>query len=173
MDDRTLILLLRLVHILAGVFWVGAALVLSLFLAPTARHVGHEAGPFMRELMIGRRLSHWLWIAATLTVLSGLAMYWRFAALSGGAFAGTRHGIALGVGGAAAILAAVLGSAIGGAAARRMAAMGAQLQRAGTPPEPTVAAAMQRLQRRARVGSAIAAGLLVVATLAMAGARYF
>ena len=173
MDERTLILVLRLVHILAGVFWVGAALLLSLFIAPTQRDVGPAGGPFMRQLMIGRRLSVWLMVSAALTVVSGIAMYARFSALSNGGFAGTRHGIVLAVGGVAAILAAIVGSAIGGASARRMTAIAAQLQQAGTPPEPAVAAEMQRLQRRAGLGSAIATGLLVVATLAMAGARYF
>jgi hypothetical protein len=46
----TYMVVLRIVHILAGVFWVGAALTTILFLQSTAREVGPAAGPFMAHL---------------------------------------------------------------------------------------------------------------------------
>jgi uncharacterized membrane protein len=49
-------LLLRLIHILAGVFWVGAIFLIAGFLLPTARAMGREGGRFMQHLMLQRRL---------------------------------------------------------------------------------------------------------------------
>ena len=43
-------LVLRIVHILAGAFWVGSALTVFLFLQPAAREVGPAAGPFLTHL---------------------------------------------------------------------------------------------------------------------------
>src|SRR2546421_472456 len=44
MDNGTMTLLLRLTHILAGVFWVGAIFLIAGFLLPTARATGREGG---------------------------------------------------------------------------------------------------------------------------------
>ena len=43
MDERTVTLLLRLIHILAGIFWVGAIILIAGFLLPTARATGRKA----------------------------------------------------------------------------------------------------------------------------------
>ena len=41
---------LRLIHIVAGSFWVGAALMLAVFVEPTVRAVGPAGGQFMQKL---------------------------------------------------------------------------------------------------------------------------
>jgi uncharacterized membrane protein len=171
MDERTVTIVLRLIHILAGVFWVGAIFLLAGFLVPTARSIGPESGRFMQHLMQRRRLPVYLGIAMLLTVLSGVTMYARVAAATEGTWASTPPGIGYGVGGLAAILGAILGGAISGPAARRMAAIGQQgAQSGGLSAEQQ--GEMQRLQRRAALGSRLTAGLLGVAAGAMAIARY-
>jgi uncharacterized membrane protein len=57
MDDRAITIILRLIHILAGIFWVGTAFLLAGFLAPTLRATGSEGGRFMRHLMQQRSFS--------------------------------------------------------------------------------------------------------------------
>ena len=91
-------LILRLIHILAGVFWVGAIFLIAGFLLPTARATGREGGRFMQHLMLQRRLPIFLAIAMLLTVLSGFALYGRLVSATHGAWAGTPPGIAYGVG---------------------------------------------------------------------------
>jgi uncharacterized membrane protein len=172
MDDRTLMLTLRAVHILGGVFWAGAAFLLTWFLMPAQRKLGRAAGPFIRELMIERKLSTWMTAAAGLTILSGLGMFWRLSSMSGGAFGASRQGMTLGIGAAAALLAAFVGSMWGGATAKKMARLGAQLEGASGPPDPALLAQIGTLQGRLALASRTAATLLVVATLAMALARY-
>ncbi len=172
MSDTTITLLLRLIHILAGVFWVGTMFILAGFLLPTAGETGEAGGRFMQHLIQRRRLSTFLGIAMGLTVLSGVTMYARLAAATHGAWAGSRPGIALGVGGLSAILAAAIGAIIGSSAGRRMAAIGQSASQAGRPPSAEQQAEIQRLQGRMRFAARTAAGLLAIAVGAMAIARY-
>jgi uncharacterized membrane protein len=171
MDERTITIMLRLVHILAGIFWVGAIFLIAGFLMPTARSSGPEGGRFMQHLMLRRRLSVFLGLAMLLTVLSGLTMYARVAAATQGAWASTPPGIGYGLGGLAAILGAIIGGAISGPAARRMATIGQQVSPAGAL-STEQQAEMRRLQARAAVGSRVTAGLLAIAAGVMAIARY-
>jgi uncharacterized membrane protein len=171
MDERTLTIVLRLVHILAGVFWVGTIFLIAGFLMPTARSVGPESGRFMQHLMLKRRLPLFLSITMLLTVLSGFTMYARVVAATQGTWAGTPPGIGYGVGGLAAILGAVMGGVISGPAARRMAAIGQQAAATGGL-SVEQQAEMGRLQARAALGSRATAGFLAVAVGAMAIARY-
>lgn len=171
MNDQTVTLLLRLIHILAGVFWVGVMFLFAGFLLPAIRESGPSGGRFMEQLMVRRRLPIFVMIAMVLTVLSGLTMYVRMAAATQGAWAGTAPGIAYGVGGLAAILGAGLGMAISGSAGRRMAKVGQAVAQSGKPTAEQQTE-MERLQGRMVVGSRIAAGLLLVSVGAMAIARY-
>jgi uncharacterized membrane protein len=175
MDDRLLMLTLRLIHILSGIFLVGGVLVLTGFLLPALRAAGPEGGRFMQQVMQRRRLPVYLAVAMALTLLSGLGMYGRLAALTHGAWAASRPGIALGVGGLAAILAALVGVVFARPAGARLAALGEtmqQTQAAGGRPSPAQLAEVEALQARiARAAGAVAA-LLVFSAAAMATARY-
>jgi uncharacterized membrane protein len=170
MDAPTLTIVLRLIHILGGIFWVGAMIMLAAFLLPTARATGPEGGRFMQYLMRQRRLQLYLGSAMLLTVLSGVVMYARMAAATHGAWAGSRPGMVYGVGAVAAILAAAIGGAIGSSAGRKMLAVGQTIGPAG--PSAQQQAELARLQARMAMGARLAAGLLVVAAGAMAVARY-
>jgi uncharacterized membrane protein len=171
MNNQTVTLLLRLIHILGGIFWVGAMFLMAGFLLPTVRATGREGGRFMQHLMQQRKLPVYLAAAMLLTVLSGLTLYGRLIAATHGAWAGTPPGIAYGVGGLAAILGAGLGMAISGTAARRMAAIG-QSAAQGAAPSPEQQSEIAGLQTRMILGSRIAASLLLIAAAAMAIARY-
>jgi uncharacterized membrane protein len=171
MDDRTITLLLRLIHILGGIFWVGAAFVAAGFLVPAVRATGREGGQFMQYVMQKRRLPVFLGVAMVLTVLSGFALFARLAAASGGAWASSRSGIGYGIGGAAAVLGALVGAVVNGSAGRRMAAIGERARDTGSPP-PEQQGEIERLQARIAVGSRMTAGLLAIAAAAMAISRY-
>ncbi len=171
MDDRTITLLLRLIHILAGVFWVGAMFVVAGFLLPALRRTGRQGGEFMRHIMQDRRLGLFLGLAMGLTILSGLTMYARTVSATNGAWASTAPGIAYGFGGLAAVLAALVGGIIGGFAGRRLAAVGGRARKAGAP-SAEMQAEIERLQGRVVLGARLAAALLAIAAAAMATARY-
>jgi hypothetical protein len=170
MDERTITIILRLVHILAGVFWAGTVFLMAGFLIPTMRATGREGGVFVQYLMRKRRLQAALVIAMFLTVLSGITMYAKLAAATHGAWASTAPGIAYGIGAGAAIVGAIVGAVFGGSAGRRIAAIGARIGAAG--PSPEQQAEIGRLQARVSNGTRLAAGCLAVAAGAMAVARY-
>jgi hypothetical protein len=170
MDERTVTIILRLIHILGGIFWVGTMVLLAAFLLPSVRTAGREGGRFMQTLMQQQRLQFYLGLAMLLTVLSGITMYARLAAATHGAWAGSRPGIAYGVGAVAAILAAAVGGAIGSSAGRKMLAVGQAIGSAA--PSAEQQAELTRLQNRMALGARLAAGLLVIAASAMAVGRY-
>jgi uncharacterized membrane protein len=170
-DDRTITLLLRLVHILAGIFWVGAVFLIAGFLMPTLGATGREGGRFMQHLMQQRRLPVYLAVASLLTVLSGFTLYGRLVSATHGAWAGTAPGMAYGLGGLSTILGALVGMLVSGSAARRMAAIGQRTAQAGGA-SADQQTEIERLQRRMLLGSRLAAVFLAVAAATMAIGRY-
>jgi uncharacterized membrane protein len=163
---------LRIVHILAGVFWVGSALVMFLFLQPAASEVGPAAAPLMMNLAQKKRLPDIVLAASGLTILAGALMYWR---VSGGFdpdWIGSAFGIAITIGSLCAIAAVALGASIVRPAMMRIAAIGQAAAAAGGGPTPEQGAEIQALQQRARATSNVIVPLLILAVVAMASARY-
>ncbi|HEU5219312.1 MAG TPA: hypothetical protein VFU23_11665 [Gemmatimonadales bacterium] len=164
--------LFRLVHILSGVFWVGSVLFFARFLFPTARALGPAAGPVFDHLTRVLKMPQTLLGAAGVSVLSGLGLYWNDSLGFTGAWLGSPTGMVFGTGGLLAILAVVIGAVVNSPTAKRLGALGAELQARGGPPTPEQAALMQQLQRRLGLALRLVATLLVLATAAMAVARY-
>jgi uncharacterized membrane protein len=161
---------LRLLHIVAGTVWVGSAVFGALFLLPTARVAGPEAGRFVGRLM--QRMGPAMGIAMLLTVVPGFIMFGR---LSGGfnrAWAMSPTGLALGTGAGATVLAVVLGVALSAPAGAKMAALRKRLESQGGTPTAAEATQLAQWQSRIERGAQITAGFLVVAAGAMAVARY-
>lgn len=168
----TYMVVLRVVHILAGIFWVGAALTTLLFIQPTARELGPAAGPFMMHLAGRKRLIDFVLSAAGLTVLAGLLMYWR---VSGGLdpdWIGTAPGLSLTVGALCAIAAFAIGGSIVRPTIMANLAIGRAVAESGGPPTPEQAAELQALQRRSIAAGKAIVPLLIVAVIGMAAARY-
>jgi hypothetical protein len=172
MDDQIIMVVLRLIHIVSGVFWVGAFIVMAGFLFPAVRATGPQGGRVMQEVMQRRRLPVYLGVAAGLTILSGFVMYGRIAGATNGAWASTRPGMTYGIGGLAAILAVIVGAVVAGPAGRKLGKLGERVQASGGPPSAEQAAQMAALQARVGHGMQAVAFLLLVAVVAMAIARY-
>ena len=168
----TYMVVLRVVHILAGVFWVGAALTTLLFIQPTARELGPAAGPFMMHLAGRKRLIDYVLSAAGLTVLAGLLMYWR---VTGGLdldVIGTAYGISLTIGALCAIAAFSIGVSVVRPGIMATLAIGREVAAGGGAPTPEQAAQMQTIQRRSIAAGKAIVPLLIVAVIGMAAARY-
>jgi uncharacterized membrane protein len=163
---------LRIVHILAGVFWVGSAIVIFRFLQPAARDVGPSAAPLMGNIAQKRRLPDITLAAAGLTVLAGLLMYWRVTRGLDLDVIGSAYGIALTLGALAAIGAVAMGASIVRPSMLAAMAIGQEAAAAGGPPTPEQAEKIQELQGRVRSAGNVIVPLLVFAVAAMASARY-
>lgn len=162
---------LRLAHVVAGVFWAGSAFMLAGFVLPTVREAGPTGGQFMQRLASGK-LMPTLSATSGLTVLSGLLMYWR---ASGGlqlGWIGSASGLAFTVGGLAGLAAFLEGILIAAPTAKRLEALGREVAGSGGQPSPEQGAELQRLQGKLVKGAEWAAILLVVAVVGMAVARY-
>jgi uncharacterized membrane protein len=161
---------LRLLHIVAGAVWVGAAVYIALFVLPAARAAGAEGGRFLDSLM--RRTGPALGVAMLLTVVTGFAMYGRLSAGFNRAWVTSRPGLALAAGAAAALLAVIIGVGVNGRAGRKSGALRKTLASQGGAPPAALAAELATLQSRMELGARVTAALLVLAAAAMATARY-
>jgi uncharacterized membrane protein len=172
MSSPGVVLLLRLIHILAGVFWVGGFLIFARFVFPAARALGPAAGPFMDQVVRVRKLPVALILSGVLTVLSGLGLYWRDSAGFRPEWMASPTGTVFGIGGLLAIVALTIGITVNAPIAKRLSVLAGQVQAKGGPPTPEQAAEMQRLQKRLGGVLPLVTVLLVLATVAMALARY-
>src|SRR5437763_5957292 len=149
--NGSLMAVLRLVHILAGLVWVGATLFLSWFLLPAARTVGPSAGPLMSNLMETRRLQFWINVSMTLAILAGFALFGLDSRMSGGGFGRSGMGITLSIGALLAIIAAGIGGAMAKPTGRKLGLVAQRMreaQRAGGPPSPELVAEAEPLRRK-------------------------
>jgi uncharacterized membrane protein len=162
----------RILHVVLGAFWVGAVVFIAVFLAPSVRAAGPAGGAVMQQLMGVRHLHLWLMCAGILTLLSGLGLYWHDSAGFQSAWLGSGPGRVFGLGGVLALLATILGMAVNAPTARRMGELSARLHGAGRPPTGEEQATLAGLQARLGKASGAAAGLLLLATVMMAVARY-
>jgi uncharacterized membrane protein len=171
-NDATLMALLRIVHIVAGVFWVGSAIFVASMLLPTLQAVGPSAGLVMEHLVQVRRLPLRMMVAMVLVILSGIALYWKDSAGFQSVWMRSAPGSVFGLGAILGIAGGVLGMAMSAPAGRRLAELGAAIKARGGPPVAEESAEIQRLQARLRRSARLVAVLLVLATIAMAVARY-
>jgi uncharacterized membrane protein len=162
--------LLRLVHILAGIFWLGATLTLGGFLLPAMR-TGSSAAALWRAVMQRHRLQLWINISMTLAVLAGFALYGIDSATSSGAFGRSATGKVLGLGAVLAIAAAGVMGAMTQPAGRKLAALGERMDEA-TGSATALRTQAEALQARISRGLTIASVLLLLSATTMAIGRY-
>lgn len=164
--------ILRLVHILSGVFWAGASIMLAGFVNPSVRASAPESGKFMQYFAQKSGYPRYAEVAGWLTILAGLGLYWI---ISGGFQASwftTRRGIALTIGGIMAIIAMVIAYIYQKPAAKRLAALGQEIQASGGPPSSEQLAEIQAQQKKLSQGALWTAILLAVSVIGMALSRY-
>src|SRR3981081_3466794 len=119
----TELLILRLVHLLGGIFWVGSTLLTTFFLLPAMATIGPSAGEVFAAIQ-RRKLSAFLFAASLLTVASGLRLLWITSGGMSSAYFATAPGVGFATAGTSAILALILGMAVSRPAAMRAAKLG-------------------------------------------------
>src|SRR5690242_20278924 len=102
-------LILSLLHIVAGAFWAGVVLFAFAFLEPVVEALGPAGGAFMQKLMTGTKLQTVMPLAGMLTILSGAVMYWMVSDHFAAVWLTSAHGITISIGSLAGILAAMAG----------------------------------------------------------------
>jgi uncharacterized membrane protein len=162
MNGDPTVLVLRLLHVVGGVYWGGAIFFTVLFLGPAVRDVGPDGARVMQGIQ-ARGFMRWTPAVALLVILSGLDLMRRMSGNFQPVWFGTPRGITLSLGTAATIVAFVIGYFVMRPAmveAGRLAAEGGDPARVGA------------LRLRATAASRIVGVLLLVAVMTMAVGRY-
>ena len=165
-------IVLRLVHIGSGILWVGGSVLFFLFIEPTSTELGPDAEKFMQGLFVKRRVPIYFLVLSSLTVLAGLILFWIDSNGLQAAWIGTSLGLALTIGGIAALVAFVAGNALIPPNVGKLAAIGAAIKAGGGPPSQAQLGELQAVQARLRTIGLVDTILLAVAVIAMVSARY-
>jgi uncharacterized membrane protein len=167
-----LFIVLRFVHIISGVLWVGGAFFFFLFIEPTANELGPDAEKFMQRVVVQRRMPIYFLIFSGLAVLAGLTLYWIDSSGLQAVWLRSGFGIAMTIGGVVGLIAFLGGSFMIKPNVDRLAAIGAEIRAGGGPPTEAQVAELRAVQRRLRSIGLVDLILLIVAVIAMASARY-
>lgn len=165
-----LVLLLRILHMGAGVFWVGGALIMTFFISPTAGATAESGQKFILHLMNNLKFSARMSAAAGLTILAGFLLYWIDSDGFTSAWMRSGPGIGFGIGAAFALIGFLYGILLA-RTMKAMAQMGARLSQ-GSPPSSEQMAQLQSLRNQQVTYSKINAIALILSVLFMAIARY-
>lgn len=166
-----LVLTMRLVHVLTGVFWAGGVFLMNSFIGPSIAAAGPEGLKVMTELR--RRAMHqWLLIIATITILSGLVLVWIDSQGFQPAWFATGMGRGISTGMLAALLAWILGLFFIRPAMEQMTEIGGRIAQAAPEARGALVEQMTAIRTRMIKFSATAALLVLIAVVTMAIARY-
>lgn len=111
-------LTLRTAHILLAAIWIGATVFMTFMLMPAIDAIGKSGGEVMVS-MNRKGLPAFFGALGGLTVLTGIVLFWRFTSGFEPALSGSREGIAYSIGGAAGLVAVILGGAVVGRSAKK------------------------------------------------------
>jgi uncharacterized membrane protein len=162
---NTELAVLRILHILAGVFWAGAAVYLALVLEPKLRQAGDEIeGAVLRQ--VSRLNSLWITLSAIVTIAAGFVLIARTPGHSFDQLFTNGWGTAIGIGLIASLAAFFLSGWVGANTAKLRRALAGEVSVASD------AAAIASYRSRISLGSKVNAALVVIAVGTMAAARY-
>jgi len=162
-----LIWLLRIIHIVSGVVWVGGTLTMAFFIGPTVGATADAGQKFIGHLMNNLKFSNRMSIAAGLTVLAG-AILFALDARAGAGWVKSAFGIGLSIGAIFALIGMATGIMIG-RTTKAMADLGAQFKGKPTPQQMTQ---MQAIRKQQAMYSNISVAALIIAVIFMAVSRY-
>jgi hypothetical protein len=165
-------IVLRLVHISSGTFWVGAAIFITLFLNPTVRAAGAEGGRFMQRLITQTPVVKYMNYSSLLAVVSGILLYGLNVGFSA-EWVASREGMIFTLGSLAGLVAYGTGHFLIAPTAQRMGVLGSEIAMAGGPPSELQLAEMSSLQARALWSGQLGLVMMVITVAGMAGARIF
>ena len=166
-----MLIILRLLHIVGGVLWVGMFFLMMIFIMPSIQEAGPAGGTIVQGLQ-RRKLLVVMPVIAIATLLSGLWLFWVVSNGFEPTYMRSAMGRTLGVGAASAILAFVLGIAIHRPAMLRTGALAETMAKASETERTAAAPELARLRARTKLSGHAILGLLFLAVAAMSVARY-
>lgn len=164
------LIVLRIIHVLGGIVWVGTMVFMGFFLAPAMSTMGPAAAQVMGGLQ-KRKFMVFLPIVAVLTILSGLRLMMVMSGTFGPGYFQSPMGRTFAGAGVASIVAFVIGIVVNRPAMMKMGTL--QQSMASDPvSKDAIAGEIRKLQQRMAIAGTVVTVLLLVAALGMAIARY-
>jgi hypothetical protein len=169
------VLLLRLIHVTAGVWWAGSIFLFVVFVQPSARAIAPAGAPFMMELLGKRKLPDRLLALGGVTIAAGLWLYWIDwqDAPNLTEFAKQGFGLGITLGALSAITAWLIGLFATRPTAGRFMALAGQVAASGQPPSPEVGQQMQQLQGKLTTLAKVNLTFVTIAVVCMGTARFW
>ena len=167
-----LAIVLRIIHILSGVLWVGGATLFFLYIEPTINKLGPDAERFVDEVVNRRKLPIYFVTLSTFSVLGGAVLYWRDSSGLDFTWITSATGLAFTVGGIVALAAWLGGNLLIPKTLGQLMAVGAQMKASDGPPGPELVGRLHAVQEKLHTIGMVDTVLLGVAVVAMASARY-
>jgi len=164
-----LVIVLRIVHILSGVFWVGSAVFNGLFLGPAVGATAEAGQKVVAHLVTRTRLTATISAAAGLTVLAGGALYWIDSQGLTSLWTRSGPGTGFGLGALFALVGLVFGLMVG----RNMSTLVAVGSQITGKPTPDQLSKIQAAQGQLAYAGPATTVSLVLALLCMPTARYW
>jgi uncharacterized membrane protein len=168
-----LLILIRLIHVIAGILWAGTAVFYLFFIKPSVKSIGPAGPQFMQNLSQRRRLPVFMMGSSLLTVIAGGVLFWFSSGGFNAAWLKSGPGIGFTVGSIAAMIAFFVGSVVIGPTSGKMGELGQQIAATGKGPTPEQGRIMQLLEKRLSRAEKADFILLAIAMLTMATARYW
>jgi hypothetical protein len=168
---QTLILILRVVHIGLGVFWVGTVFFTSFYLFPSVQDAGPDGNKVMAALA-RRGFLQMLPIVAVLNMLSGMWLYWI---VSGGmqpVYVRSKMGVVFAVSGVLSIVTFLIGVLVIRPSAQKALELTQSMANLSGRERDEAMATVAALRRRSALGARMTAILLGLTVVGMATARY-
>lgn len=161
---------LRALHVLTAAIWIGSAMYLAVVVLPSIDSAGPAGGQVMAG--VNTRNNSYMGGFAFVTVLSGIYLLWRFTGGFDGSVLATHAGRAFSIGGAAGILALIVGVIIGQTAGRLMETGGAFAKAADDATRQKLGGEMAALRGRLKTLVRVVITLQTVALVLMAVGHY-
>ena len=156
--------ILKVLHVFAGVLWMGGGIIMIYFIAPAVKATGPSGGAVMAHLNARLKMPLILLYAAWITTLAGVALYWRISGGLQAEYLETSSGLLLTLGSVAGLVAFLGAVLVQLPRSKRMAQLGAQM---GKNPTPETAATLGAEQRKFALGGYIISVFFVLSLLGM------
>jgi uncharacterized membrane protein len=161
-------LVLRIIHVCAGIFWGGGALMMHSFFGPTVRATEQVGQKFAGHMMLKTKFVNVMTIMASLTVLAGASLYWIDTGGFTSAWTQSAPGIGFAIGGFFGLVGFIFG-AMFGRLNKQLATLGSRVQ---GQPTPEQLAEIQAVQKKIAFAERFHVPAVILAILFMSASRY-
>ncbi|HEX6332966.1 MAG TPA: hypothetical protein VFZ78_02000, partial [Flavisolibacter sp.] len=163
---------LRLIHIVAATFWVGANLFMAFFLYPALQVSGPSGNLFVQNVAGTHKLPVWMSLSSLLTILSGIALIYVISGGFSSLFFRSNYGIGILAGSVLAFYAFLHGFIVIRPRGERLAAIGKHVASGRESLTPELAEEIRQLNLKIGTSTGKEAWLLLVALVLMVMSKY-